>query len=147
MRDSLSAFQVLLSYGRPDVAVVHSVWKTLREARVSAWMDIENIRAGEDWRPAIKAAMKVSQLVVVFLSKRVVAREGYLQAEIVDALDMQRTKPPGSIFIVPVRLDDCELHPRLEQFHCISLSTKEGIDALVQQILDARVSWLRSTAA
>jgi len=138
MRPFSTEFQVFFSYGRPDMRAVHNIHATLRSHGISGWMDVENISAGEDWRSSIKSAMRGSQLVLVFLSRRVIAREGHLQEEIQYALEIQRRKPPGATFIVPVGLDDCPIHPWLERFHCIRLSTSDDLHRLIQQIQEVR---------
>ena len=43
----------------------------------------------------------------VFLSVDSVTKEGYLQKEIRQALDVANEKPEGSIFLIPARLDNC----------------------------------------
>ena len=138
MPHASAGFQVFLSYGRPDMRAVHTVFEKLQSAGIPAWMDIENIRAGDDWRTAIRAAIRGSQLVLVFLSRRVIAREGHLQDEILYALEIQRRKPPGMNFIVPVGLDDCPPHPRLEHLHCMRLSGSDDLHRLIRQIEEAR---------
>jgi hypothetical protein len=106
----------------------------LRASGITVWMDVENIRGGEEWRCTIKKALRSSQLVLVFLSKRIVSREGYLHEEILEALEVSRQKPPGRIFLIPVRIDNCLIHERLEQFHCVSLFAENGRARLLKQI-------------
>lgn len=127
-------FQVFLSYARPDAETVQTVHQMLRASGVTVWMDVENLRGGAEWRCAIKKALRSSQLVLVFLSKQIVAREGYLHEEILEALEVSRQKPPGKIFLIPVRIDNCPIHERLEQFHCVSLFAENGPARLLRQI-------------
>jgi hypothetical protein len=142
MATFLSQFQVFLSYGRADASIVRAFYRTLQASGICVWMDVENIQGGEEWQMAIKKALSRSQLVLIFLSNQVIEREGYLQDEILEALEIQRKKPPGQIYLVPVRLDDCVIHPRLEQFHCISLCTETGSERLIQQIQEARLTYI-----
>jgi hypothetical protein len=134
MSDAAVEFQVFLSYGRSDVRVVRDFYRKLRAVGIGAWMDVESIRAGEEWDLAIRRALRESQLVLIFLSKTAVSREGYLQKEILEAIEVAKRKPPGVIFLIPLRLDDCPLHPRLEQFHCASLIDQHDWARLVMQI-------------
>jgi hypothetical protein len=113
----------------------------LRASGVTVWMDVENIRGGEEWRSAIKKALRSSQLVLVFLSRRIVTREGYLHEEILEALEVSRQKPPGRIFLIPVRIDNCPIHERLEQFHCVSLFAENGRVRLLKQIQECRQTY------
>lgn len=137
-------FQVFLSYGRPDAQIVHSFYRTLLSSGVTPWMDVESIAGGEDWQTAIKNAIKRSQLVLIFLSKSVISREGYLQDEILEALEVSRKKPPGQVFLIPVRLDDCPIHPRLAPFQCVNLLAENAGMRLLQQIQGYRRAYLES---
>jgi hypothetical protein len=135
-------FQVFLSYSRLDSRIVRGFHRRLLARGITVWMDVENILGGEDWRTAIRNAIRGSQLMLIFLSRKVVAREGYLQYEILEALDESRRKPPGQIFLIPVRLDDCAIHPRLEPFQCASLATEHARKRLLRQIEECRQLYL-----
>jgi hypothetical protein len=134
-------FQVFLSYGRPDAETVQTVHQMLRASGVTVWMDVENLRGGEEWRSAIKKALRSSQLVVIFLSRQIVAREGYLHEEILEALEVSRQKPLGRIFLIPVRIDNCPIHERLEQFHCVNLFAENGRARLLKEIEECRQAY------
>lgn len=136
MPESVLTFQVFLSYARPDVATVQAFYRRLQSAGIAVWMDVESIRAGEEWDLAIKRALRTSQLVIVFLSNSAVSREGYLQTEILEVLELSKRKPPGEVFLIPVRLDDCPIHPRLEHFHCVSLLDSDAWVRLFYQVLE-----------
>jgi formylglycine-generating enzyme required for sulfatase activity len=68
---------------------------------------------GQDWDYEIDKALDNSDAVIVTLSTGSVSKEGYVQKELRFALDIALEKPEGTIFIVPVRLDDCERPRRL----------------------------------
>jgi TIR domain len=139
MSDATVGFQVFLSYGRSDVRIVRDFHRKLRAAGIDAWMDVESIRAGEEWELAVKRALRESQLVLIFFSKNSMSREGYLQKEILEAIEVSKRKPPGGIFLIPLRLDDCPLHPRLEQFHCMSVLEEGDWVRLLMEIQRLKV--------
>jgi len=141
MSNPAPEFQVFFGYGRSDARAVQPVYQMLRALGVTVWMDVESIRGGEEWRSAIRKALRSSQLVLVFLSKQIVTREGYLHEEILEALEVSRRKPPGRIFLIPVRIDSSPMHERLEQFHCISLFAENGRARLLKQILECRQTY------
>ena len=138
MSNPAPEFQVFLSYGRPDAETVLTVCQMLRASGITVWMDVENMRGGEEWRSAIRKALRSSQLVLIFLSKQIVTREGYLHEEILEALEVSRQKPPGTIFLIPVRIDSCPIDERLERFHCVSLFAENGRARLLKQIQECR---------
>jgi TIR domain len=135
-------FQVFLSYGRPDIRAVQRFYRMLVGAGIAAWMDVENIRCGEEWELAIKRALRDSQLVLVFLSRNSVTRAGYLQNEILEAVEVSKRKPPGGIFLIPLLLDDCPIHPHLERFHCVSLVERGGWERVFTEIRGCQREYL-----
>jgi hypothetical protein len=138
VRNSSLPFQLFLSYGRADARAAQVYYRKLSAAGFTVWMDVESIRAGEDWELAIKRALRQSQLVLIFLSKTVVSQEGYLHKEILEATDIAKRKPPGSVFLIPVMLDDCSIHEHLEPFQCVSLLVDGGWERLLGHIQECQ---------
>ena len=58
-------------------------------------------------RNEIDKALDNSDAVIVTLSTGSVSKEGYVQKELRFVLDIALEKPDGTIFILPLRLDDC----------------------------------------
>ena len=57
----------------------------------------------------IPKAIRASDYILIFLSKTSVAKRGYVQKEFKLALEVLREIPEGTIYAIPVRLDEC--HP------------------------------------
>jgi hypothetical protein len=55
-----------------------------------------------------------------------VPRAGYVQREIRDVLDVADARPEGSIFVVPARLEPCQLPERLTKWQCVDLYRNDG---------------------
>ena len=81
------------------------------------WLDEEDILPGHDWEHEIAGAVKSSAVVAVCLSANSVTKAGYLQKEIASALDMAAEQPEGHIFLIPVRLEECDVPERLKPMH------------------------------
>lgn len=86
---------------------------------------------GHDWEAEIRAAVRASNAVIVCLSCTSVTKEGYLQKEIRQALEMAAEKPEGTIFLIPARLDDCEVPANLRQWHRVDLFKQGEYERLV----------------
>jgi hypothetical protein len=56
----------------------------------------------------IQKALRASDVVVLCFSKLSVAKEGYVQREFKQAMKYAEEKPEGMIYVIPIRLDDCE---------------------------------------
>src|ERR1700758_1314875 len=76
------------------------------------------------------------------LSKTSVQKQGYIQKEFRLALDAYSERPPDKIFLIPVKLNECEI-PRLQipeiginlaDFQWLDLWRDDGFDRLVKAI-------------
>jgi len=98
---------------------------------------------------AIRQAMKQSYAVVLCLSAETEARTASgIYPEAADAIDAYRQYPPGSVFLIPVRLSRCEIAPveidatrTLDRIHYVDLfpasTWDDGVRRLVQGIQTA----------
>jgi hypothetical protein len=62
------------------------LYARLKADGVDAWLDKENIIAGQDWELEIRKAVRESDIVIVCLSKQF-SQKGYRQNEVRIALD------------------------------------------------------------
>jgi hypothetical protein len=106
---------IFLSYAKEDANAVQTVYRELRAAGVSPWMDqppppweLEGIRPGEDWDAVIRQRLADADLVLAFLSRKSIAKRGYIQREYRLALDLAAERPAGSVFLIPILLEQCE---------------------------------------
>jgi formylglycine-generating enzyme required for sulfatase activity len=115
MPDSaLRPLHVFLCHSSSDKPTVRELYRKLSaEGWMDVWLDEEKILPGQDWDYEIDRALDNSDAVIVTLSTGSVSKEGYVQKELRFALDIALEKPEGTIFILPVRLDDCERPRRL----------------------------------
>ncbi len=107
----MAATHVFLSYCRDNAKAVAKLREDLIAAGEQVWWDQE-ILPGQDWRLAIRQAMKASYAVVLCLSKEAQARAtSGIYPEALDAIDAYRQHAPGAVFLIPVRLNECEIPP------------------------------------
>jgi formylglycine-generating enzyme required for sulfatase activity len=112
--------KVFLSYVHEDEDRVRALYKRLRRARITSWFDKEDIIAGTEWESQILKAVQDADVVLVCLSKQI-NRDGYIHKEMQIVLDMALQKRPGSIFIVPVRLEACDVLESLKKWQWVDL--------------------------
>ena len=94
----------------------------------SIWRDLGSIRAGDDWRQTIEDGIKDCLAVVVALSASS-ADSAYVTFEWAYAIGMG--KP-----VVPVKLSECKVHPKLEPTQYIDFSYPRALpwDSLIQRL-------------
>ncbi len=122
---------VFLCHASEDKAVVREIDRRLREDGFEPWLDEKELLPGQDWSLEIKKALRRSDAIVVCLSKTSVTKEGYIQREIRRALEVAEEKPEGTVFIIPVKLEECEIPERLARWHWIAYYEEGAYDRLV----------------
>jgi len=102
---------VFLSYCHDNATEVTKLRDDLMAAGEAVWWD-QDILPGEDWKLAIRQAMKDSYAVVLCLSKETEARAtSGIFPEVLDAIAAYREYAPGGIFLIPVRLSKYKIPP------------------------------------
>lgn len=130
----MSKPRVFLSYARDDIKQVRELYQELVEAGIQPWMDIIDLLPGQDWELAIKTAIQKADFFVVCLSAQSVIKRGYLQREIKRALELWGEKLEDDIYLIPVRLDDCEVPASLSNFQWVDLYDEYGFSRLLKAI-------------
>ena len=100
---------VFISHASEDNSAAKRLTKRLKDDGFAPWLDLERLLPGQDWNLEIEKAMRESEVILLCFSKESVAKESYIQKEYKRAMRIQEEKPEGTIFVIPVRLDECEL--------------------------------------
>lgn len=100
---------VFISHASEDNSAAKRLTKRLKDDGFAPWLDLERLLPGQDWNLEIEKAMRESEAILLCFSKESVAKESYIQKEYKRAMRIQEEKPEGTIFVIPVRLDECEL--------------------------------------
>jgi hypothetical protein len=126
--------QIFLSYAYEDRDKVVDVSKRLSEAGYDTWVDAKNLLPGQDWEIEIRKALKDSEFVFIFLTKNSTTKEGYLQKEIKSALRLADEKPEGTIFLVPIKLEDVDVPDSLKHIQWLEFYKNDGWEKLLQAL-------------
>jgi formylglycine-generating enzyme required for sulfatase activity len=121
--------RVFLCHASQDKPAVRELYQRLNaEGWMDVWLDEEKLYPGQDWDFEIEKAVESADVVIVCLSNNSVTKEGYVQRELRFVLQIADYKPDGTIFVVPVRLDDCPLPRRLKIWQYIDFFPKNRLD-------------------
>jgi hypothetical protein len=138
--------RVFLCHSSGDKPVVRDLYRKLKADAVNPWLDEEDILPGQDWDQEINKAVRNSHVVIVCLSGSSVTKEGYVQSEIRVVLAVADEKPEGTIFLIPLKLEECEVPEKLRRYQWAELFEERGYERLLQA-LRARASQLEAIAA
>jgi MinD-like ATPase involved in chromosome partitioning or flagellar assembly len=132
---------VFVSYAREDEAAVRALATQLKAAGFRTWLDKDNLHAGEDWQSVIEKTIEQADFVIICYSSRAVVKRGYVQREIKKTLEIVEFQPEGTVFLIPVRLDECELPRSVSNLHAVDLFDQSGFSRLEESI---RYAWRQS---
>jgi hypothetical protein len=123
--------RVFLCHSSTDKPQVRTVYGWLEGLQADPWLDHEKILPGQDWEREITVAVTASDAVLVCLSRESVSKTGYLQRELRFALDVAEQQPEGALFLIPVKLEECQPPIRLRHLHWVNLFEARGYDHLL----------------
>ena len=137
----MNAKHVFLSYCHDNAREVKRLREDLVAAGETVWWDQE-ILPGQDWKREIRQAMKHSCAVVLCLSKESQQRvTAGIYPEALDAITAMREYRPGEVFLIPVRLNDCEI-PDIEIDALRQLDRLQYVDLFPPSKRDAELKRL-----
>jgi formylglycine-generating enzyme required for sulfatase activity len=119
MSEPQRPLKVFLCHASQDKPAVRELYNRLKvEDWIDPWLDEEKLTYGQHWTSVIEEAIDVADAVIIFLSHNSVQKEGFVQRELNYAWDISLEKPRSVIFLIPFRLDSCEVprHLRARQW-------------------------------
>jgi len=120
--------RVFLCHSSSDKPMVRDLNTLLsKENWIDPWLDEIKIKPGQDWKFEIEKAIDITDVVIIVLSRNSVSREGFVQKEIKIVLDKFDEKPEGTIYIIPIRIEKCDVPNRLAKLQWLEMSL-ENVD-------------------
>jgi TIR domain len=132
--------KVFLCHGSEDKAAVRSLYERLWAEGMEPWLDEKDIELGADWDQAIRRAIRNCDIVLVLLSQTSIDKAGYVQKEIRFALDRAEEMPEGRTYIIPVKLEQCDLPQRLSRWQYAKLYDPTGYQRLIETLKSLAVA-------
>ena len=105
--------RVFLAYAAEDLERVRRLCESLRNAGLSPWMDRDQLLPGQNWPRSIERAIASSNAFLACFSMHSVVKKGHFQCELRYALDCARRLPLDDVFVIPVRLEKCDVPKKI----------------------------------
>jgi hypothetical protein len=144
--DPARGLVVFLCHCSENKQTVRAVSGRLRTEGFQPWLDEDDIFPARLWDTEIKRGLRSSHAVVVCLSPIFTRKEGYVQKELRYALDLAEEKPERDTFLIPLRLEDCEIPESLGMRQYIDWFKPEGCERLLR-VLHERAREVESAAS
>jgi hypothetical protein len=103
-----------ISYVREDSHQVERLQRMLEAAGIRVWLDTDDLSPGQDWRTEIRRAITDNALVfIACFSQAGLSRDKSFQnEELTLAIEQLRLRPLDDPWLIPVRLDECDIPDR-----------------------------------
>ena len=108
--------RVFLCHASADKPAVRGLYQRLSNDGVQPWLDEEDLLPGQNWKQEIVKAVGASDVVIVCLSRHSVNKAGYIQKEIKCALDVADEQLEGTVFLIPLKVEECDIPERLSHW-------------------------------
>jgi len=130
----LKQLRAFLCHASGDKPRVRDLYSKLAASGIDPWLDEKKLLPGQDWNRVITNAVRGSDVVIVCFSRASVMKSGYVQKEMRLALDVAEEQPEGTMFLIPVRLEECEVPDRFKHLHYANLFEGDGYAKLLNAL-------------
>lgn len=122
--------RVFLGYASEHLEVARRVLEILRKDGDFVWFDKESLIGGDRWDVERHVAQREAHLVVHLCSIEIIQRPGVVNREIRDSLDIDRDRPFGTTYFVPVKIGEFDMPRELEDKQWIHLADPKFAEKL-----------------
>ena len=124
--------RVFLLHARQDEKAVRRLYQRLVREGADVWLDQKKLLPGQNWAYEIRKAIHSSDIVIACLSKQFNRQGGYRHEELQIALEKAASLPEGLTFLIPARLEACDLPEPLCRWQCVDLFKDDGYKKLLR---------------
>jgi len=129
--------KIFLCHASEDKQPVRNLYNRLSSDGFHVWLDEESLLPGQNWEEEISKNIRTADIVLVCLSKHSISKTGYINKEIKFAFDKYDEKPDGSIFIIPAKIEECEIPERFRRIQWVNLFNTDGYEKLLKSFQES----------
>jgi hypothetical protein len=126
--------RVFLCHSSADKPAIRELYRRLLNDGINPWFDEEDLLPGQLWEKEIPRAVRSNCAFIVCISRNSVEKTGYVQKEVKCALDAADERPDGKIFLIPAKLENCDVPDRLKHLHWVNLFEPNGYERLLKAL-------------
>ena len=133
--------RIFLLHARSDEEAVRRLYRRLVNDGADVWLDRERLLPGQDWAHEIHRAIYASDIVIACLSRQFNRQGGFRHEELKIALEQGNTRREGEVFLIPARLEPCDLPEALSRWQRVDLFEADGYKKLLAALEQAAVPY------
>lgn len=128
--------RVFLCHSSQDKSIVRELYqRLLAEGWIDPWLDEEKLLPGQNFDMEIGNAVETADAVIICLSNNSVTKNGYIQKELRKILDVADQMPEETVFVIPIRFDNCVIPRKLQLLHYVDYFPDERKEVSLQKLL------------
>lgn len=135
---------VFISYAKEDIGPAEGIYTFLMQAGFDPWLDKKKLLPGQDWNLAIQEALHRADFIILLLSETSVSKRGYIQREFRKALEYCEYKLDSDIYIIPIKLNECDVPQQLQRFQWIEYTDQEMNKSVLRALRTQQKTLLES---
>jgi hypothetical protein len=134
--------RIFLAHAEEDEKAVIDLYEQLKEEGYDPWIYQKDSLPGQIWQSEVPKTIKNCDFFIACFSDISNTKDGWFQREIKIALNELANKPPGKIYFIPLRLNECnipenrqnESGTNLSEIHAVDLFSFDGFDRLLKAL-------------
>jgi hypothetical protein len=129
--------RVFIAYVIEDYTHAVKLYRALARAGFNPWLDRKKLLPGQNWRRCIEHAIDTCDFFIACFSTKSVGKRGQFPYEVRYALRSADRMPLDDVFVVPVRLVECQIPKRIAwnmQYVDLFPDWEQGIMRLIASI-------------
>jgi hypothetical protein len=107
--------RIFVAYVLEDVEIAEKLFVAFEALDYAPWLDRQKLLPGQNWPQRIQEAIENADFFIPCFSRNSIRKRGGFQAEIRHALECGSRRPLDDVFMIPVRLDDCQVPARIQR--------------------------------
>jgi len=134
MKGSTQKAGIFLIHAHEDREAVYKLYQRLVRDGMNVWLDVKRLQPGQDWQNEIRDAILKCELILVCLTRNFDKQHGYRHEELKLALEKANFLPDDAVFIIPARLEKCDMPESLMHLHRVDLFKPGGYRKLIHAL-------------
>lgn len=126
--------KVFISYAKEDHELAEKLFDYLLENGFNPWLDKRKLLPGQQWDFEIKKGLREANYVILLLSSNSVKKRGYVQREFKLALKYYEEKLEDDIYLIPIKLNKCEVPENLTSFQWTELTEDASFEVILTSL-------------
>ena len=125
---------IFICHDEKDLQTARAIYRRLKGEGFDPWIAEMDLLPGQNRERVIEQRLKSAAFIIVLFSDSAVRQRGTIQREYRLVLETLEHIPEDEIFVIPVRIDRCEVPADFQKYVPVDLSSPGGFEKIVAVI-------------